>query len=107
MSPVVLAMIASLAPEWNPPPEYDHPYEGELIVRYAPLDEVHEMCDAMLPAMQHRNFTLGCARRSQDNTSCLVVVLNKPIARITPEAVLRHEIGHCNGWGADHGGPQT
>jgi hypothetical protein len=38
---------------------------------------------------------------------CLIVVLEDKdliAAGFNPEHVLRHEIGHCNGWGGDHAG---
>jgi hypothetical protein len=50
---------------------------------------------------------LGCAHRHPTGRECLIILA--PDADIVaagqqPWAVRRHEIGHCNGWPADHAG---
>jgi hypothetical protein len=93
----------------NPPPEYDHPYTGYLIVQTArDQDEVRRLCNT--------KFTLGvalaCSYRREPDTlypkgSCTVVIL--PEAQLTAaglplDLIWRHEIAHCNGWPGDHKG---
>src|SRR5262249_33090908 len=53
---------------------------------------------------------LACARRTWSNV-CEIYVLGNEIALgqygATIALLLRHEIGHCNGWGGDHAGGRT
>src|SRR5215831_7235300 len=91
-----------------PPPEYDHPYEGFLIIRKAPLADLWE---------GRGNWCWGrvfaCAKLKLD--SCVITLplesdLEKwlvenedPLdAQFFLELVRRHEIGHCNGWPKPH-----
>ena len=85
-----------------PPREYDYPYSGKLIIATAQSqDELKEFCgEAYKPGL-----TLGCARRG--NTSCRIIMAPEQIIIAggwTKELMLRHEIGHCNGWPGDHPG---
>lgn len=95
---------------WNPPPEFDHPYKGKLETRYLPQPEVFKECSRMM--LENNGSTKGaypemrgCSTQFKNYTSCIIILIEKPVAvankpgvTITPEAVLRHEIGHCNGW---------
>lgn len=93
--------------EWNPPARYDHAYKGELTLRHLPPDQVYPVCAKMLaeangtdkgtyPGMR------GCSVRSENGTKCNVVVVDRVWKKATPEAILRHELGHCNGWPFEH-----
>jgi len=93
--------------EWNPPARFDRPYGGELTVRYLPPADVYFECARMLkeangsdkgayPGMR------GCSVRSLNGTRCEVVIVDRVWKTATPKAVLRHEIGHCNGWPFEH-----
>ena len=85
-----------------PPPEYDHPYSGIVVTTVAKsLEHVRELCP--IP-----NAKYGCAFRY--GTGCLIVLA--PDADIvavgwTTELAKRHEIGHCNGWPANHPNART
>jgi hypothetical protein len=83
-----------------PPPEFDHPYSGKLTV----LKEdnyvfIRHVCNDVPNA-------IACSFRTYDSVSgetlsCLIM--------LGPETwedarVMKHEIGHCNGWGNDHKG---
>jgi hypothetical protein len=87
-----------------PPAEFDHPFEGVIIYRVVKTaDEIGMFCDAGARA-------LACAQRSSDGRSCLIIKLpdEKIEATGVPVwVVMRHEIGHCNKWGADHAGART
>ncbi|TIO15638.1 MAG: hypothetical protein E5X86_19920 [Mesorhizobium sp.] len=91
--------------EWNPPARFDHSYAGELTVIYLPQKQVVTAC-AELFAKYTVSATSSLVQRGcsaiTSKTSCTVIVISKPYALATPRAVLRHEIGHCNGWPADH-----
>jgi hypothetical protein len=91
--------------EWNPPTRFDHAYSGKLTVRYLPQKQVVTACTNLfakykVPAKSFPNQH-GCSAITS-KTSCTVIVVNETYMRATPQAVLRHEIGHCNMWPADH-----
>ncbi|MRX31924.1 hypothetical protein [Aminobacter sp. MDW-2] len=102
-----IAMAGKNDAEWNPPARYDHPYTGNLKVRYLPPKDVYRLCAKMLkdangsekgtyPGMR------GCSVLKKGGKRCNVVVVDRTWKKATPEAVLRHEIGHCNGWPFEH-----
>lgn len=93
--------------EWNPPARFSGPYKGELTLRYLPPEQVFPVCAKMLaeangtdkgtyPGMR------GCSVRSEKGTKCNVVVVDRVWKKATPEAILRHELGHCKGWPFEH-----
>lgn len=98
------ALAGPRDPEWNPPAAYDHPYRGELHLHRVPVGQVDEACIALYtregkPASWRWEVTAsqhGCAVRKA--TSCEVIIPLGPIMRAPPSAILRHEVGHCNGW---------
>jgi len=83
-----------------PPPEYDHEYEGDLAIKMVDtLGELYVLC------MTRNPYMLACSL--QNSRSCLVIMVNDEIMRKrgwTTGLLLRHEIGHCNGWSGDHPG---
>jgi hypothetical protein len=92
-----------------PPAAFDKSYKGKLtVVRVNTEKEVSAVCAATwLP------YKLGCATHSGPQTkdgawaACRVIIAADDIIReagYTPEIVLRHELGHCNGWPGDHKG---
>jgi hypothetical protein len=97
------ATAAAEGPRLIPPPEYDHPYDGELITFPArDQNHVREICPrTKFPPMG----ALGCTIL-QKGTCWLVMAPDVDIlkAGFPPELVKRHAIAHCNGWSADHGG---
>ena len=93
--------------EWNPPARYDHPYSGELTVRYLTPEQVFPECARMLAEVNGSDRGTypgmrGCSVRTEKGTKCSVVVVDRTWKKATPEAILRHEIGHCNGWPFEH-----
>lgn len=84
-------------PEWNPPAEFDFPFPGKMEVRRLPQRKVVQECakisNGKLTALDRR----GCSKRVSKDF-CRVITIDKPYKGATPEAVLRHEQGHCNGW---------
>lgn len=99
------AVAGKRDPEWNPPKRFDHAYSGNLTVRYLPQKQVIKACKKLFAKYNIVAETTlrqhGCAAITSD-TSCTVIVINKMFALATPKAVVRHEVGHCNGWPADH-----
>ena len=86
-----------------PPAEYDHYYEGDLTIKIVDrLEELREACQ--LEGSQ----LLACS--THNHSSCIIVMVKDEIMRQrswTTGMLLRHEIGHCNGWGADHAGERS
>jgi hypothetical protein len=85
-----------------PPAEYDKPFGGKLTeIRVGP-----GIMRAMCPKTQY-DPTLACAYTTSDRSECVVIMVSDDLIRArgwTPEIVRRHEVGHCNGFPADHRG---
>jgi hypothetical protein len=87
-----------------PPPEYDKPFTGEIVLIRANRERMEIACPKSLYPL-----TIGCATRyppawSRDGKDylCVVIILNDELLKeVSPwsyEVIWRHEIGHCNGW---------
>jgi hypothetical protein len=89
---------------WNPPARYDRPFDGTETIKRLPQSEVVEACrrlfaDAGLD-VKVTSTQKGCAVfKGKDGT---IIVIDKPFMGVTPEAAIRHERGHLNGWKQDH-----
>jgi hypothetical protein len=84
-----------------PPKEYDHKYTGQLTIIRVNADDMQYAC----PRTPISVTTLGCAHVLA--AECQIVMLHDNLIEAVgerPTAVLRHEIGHCNGWLGDHRG---
>lgn len=87
---------------WNPPARFDKPYTGTAVKRYMPQPEVVRECDRLGNGKyKHKMDTRGCAKRIRKDF-CIVVISIKTYKKATPSAILRHELGHCNGWPGNH-----
>jgi hypothetical protein len=93
--------------EWRtlPPLRYDHPYAGELhVVTEIPPALIRFVCGAGFDP------PLACAARNTPARGhCTVWFAQaKYLASFDTrfDQTWRHEIGHCNGWGADHAAPR-
>jgi hypothetical protein len=91
-----------------PPAHYDHPYKGARlnIVEVHTQEEVHSGCKVSYAPVP---YILGCVTHDErDKTSseyeCTVYLHMDDIAKAgwTVNTILRHEIGHCNGWTGNH-----
>ncbi|TIL88945.1 MAG: hypothetical protein E5Y73_22280 [Mesorhizobium sp.] len=100
-----LAMAGKNDAEWNPPARFDHAYTGQLTVRYLPQKKVVTACAKLFAEYKvatKSSFTQRGCSAITNKTSCTVIVIDKTFGLATPKAVLRHEIGPCNGWSASH-----
>jgi hypothetical protein len=88
-----------------PPVEYDKPYTGTLtVIKPRTGDELDALCGKVSPP-GYRG--IGCAFPNLVDGSCVIIIRENDAlaaAGLDPAVVLRHEIGHCNGWPADHAG---
>jgi hypothetical protein len=75
-------------------------YEGDLTIKIVDtLEELYDLC-----RLPNRSL-LACS--THNSKGCLIVMVNDEIMRkrgYTTGLLFRHEQGHCNGWGPDHGG---
>jgi hypothetical protein len=78
-----------------PPAEYDKPFNGELeIQRFATSEDIQRVCKG-------EGVGIACSARAVDGTKCWIfVVANNVIEKreYSLATILRHELGHCNGW---------
>jgi hypothetical protein len=83
-----------------PPPEYDYPFRGQLIAVRKPAELMKEICPrTILPT------TLACAVRFNEGKACVVIIGDDALIEKGPwpyDIILRHEVGHCNGWAGSH-----
>jgi hypothetical protein len=85
-----------------PPPEYDFPFKGKLTIeRSSYQHEVRLNCPySPFP------YLLSCAKPTGDG-GCYILMMDDAFLKkmgYPPEIVLRHEMGHCNGWPGHHPG---
>jgi hypothetical protein len=81
-----------------PPEQYDRFYDGDLTIRIVPdLISLYAACGMEKPGM------LACAWHNAK--SCVIYMVEDRVMRekgYNTGILLRHEIGHCNGWPGDH-----
>jgi hypothetical protein len=92
-----------------PPAEYDHPYPGNLQIFYVDAETMQFVC----PKTPYP-VTLACAQRFAPDASaplgsCHITLALDAIRKSfwTEEIILRHEMGHCNGFSNDHRGARA
>lgn len=95
-----------------PPAQYDHPFTGELHVISAPYWEINKRCrgheqNARVQACAATTWMRATAAEPAHMRCIIVLPAYDPVIGVTNEflaLLMRHEIGHCNGWPADHAG---
>ena len=101
LTATVLPATGARADSPPPPPRYDQPYAGKLtITTAAAMADVAKACPAALGTV------VACATWNKPPGTCRIVILTDSglrAAGFTTRAVMRHELGHCNGW--RHAGP--
>jgi hypothetical protein len=76
------------------PAEFVHPYPGQLEIVQVDRNNVWKECsaDGYFPTPPD---VAGCAQEHEG--TCLIFIAAKT-KRAPIDAILRHEIAHCNGW---------
>ena len=101
-----------------PPPEYDKPYDGPMIVAHVDAKMMAQLCPRTIIDRTSRlevPVTLGCrhmvpvpnAAQQTTGYACLIVMAQDDIITgmgYRPIDIEIHERAHCLGWGADHPG---
>lgn len=92
-----------------PPEEFDHRFPGKLIEHVVPFGQAERMCSKVGKRLGKRRSglaTFGCSFGGKlDGVGwCEIVVSYDPggADKRMASNTRRHEIGHCNGWAADH-----
>jgi len=98
--------------KYFPPPEFDKPYKGILAIFRLPFADVEKFCAGL--TKQHACSFIKQSvpfQKVGDRTVCYIIMpTDDDVAQYrgylgyheTPNDIIRHEIGHCNGWPADH-----
>lgn len=76
----------------HPPIRYDHPFNGKMVIEQNYGGELTSISGPCFPW----NGSYACAKLI--GNICYIYVMR---GKLTPD-LLRHEVGHCNGWPADH-----
>ena len=104
MEPADLWALANLRFAELPPIEFDHVPNKKLVTikDVAAEEELRAIC--RWPKTSPATL-VGCADTSDPHV-CHIYLSGKipSWAGLTRNIVLRHEMGHCNGWGKDHEG---
>jgi len=102
MQPPDLWAIANLRFKELPPVEYDRPYEGALLIIDVNSEEKLRQICGHPPKGLNGDTMVGCARPGDPATIYLGPIPAR--AGLTRNIVIRHELGHLNGWSAAHEG---
>ena len=81
------------------PLKYDKPYTGKLIIRRLETEE------EIVTICPKANTKTACAMHSVDLSVCYLFIANDKVPKKYDTSyafALRHELGHCNGWSAEH-----
>lgn len=96
-----LLMVPTVAFAQMPPKKYDHPFDGKLTITEVEYGTARAFCRKNYNSASMAKY--GCATLYEDG-SCHIVVSKQSSKNpgYRKSQVLRHEIGHCNGWPANH-----
>lgn len=112
---VLVAMLLGLvggaaqaAPIIMPPPEYDHVFQGRMIVESIPTEDVAKACAHRLGHLQFGQWYDACAWSFPDPLNPNQLACHELLPSDEPHdrvaKLIEHEAGHCAGWPADHPG---
>lgn len=82
-----------MTPILEPPAQYDHPYQGQVIEQRLSFLQILQLCHG--PATSCAWVSKGACYLAlpQDEHDSRLIAL-----------IRQHEVGHCNGWPAHHPG---
>ena len=84
-----------------PPAVYDHGYRGALIARRGTPAQVEYFCHTLQGVVSPYR-ALGCAKVTADRCVIMITRVGGHITAHVHAQLRRHELGHCNGWPANH-----
>jgi hypothetical protein len=85
---------AHVAADLEPPAQYNHPYNGQVIERVMPEAEVRSVCLSMGLDL----LSVACSSQ----ITAPAIFSYRTMDRRSVSTYRRHEIAHCNGWPANH-----
>jgi hypothetical protein len=77
----------------EPPPQYDHPYKGQVIEQRLSFWQIIKLCHGPTSACSWVTDGVCYIALPQDEKDNRLIALMR-----------QHEIGHCNGWPSNHQG---
>jgi hypothetical protein len=83
-----------------PPAQYDHAYPGPVIERILPLDEARKFCEQI--GVGQFDGCAGYVTLQDGSKACFIILPDQDAPDPIIDHYRRHEVGHCNGWPADH-----
>jgi hypothetical protein len=93
---IALLLAAAGCSPTMPPARYDHGFPGGVDVQRLPRAQANAICRASV--ISYSGSVAGCSWSAGGR--CHIVINTD--AWFDQEAVLRHEIAHCNGWSGAH-----
>jgi hypothetical protein len=107
MQPEDLWHIATdMPPNELPPPQFDHATKKPVtVVDVASEAELRERCG--WTTRDVHSILVGCSAPSEVICKIFLGPPQTERTGVTRNVVLRHEIGHCEGWPADHPNPKA
>ncbi len=87
-----------------PPPEFDHPYRGELLEYPLGREEIPAACAELLGGSADSRVS-GCGVEVREVSADRATILRRYGLIVYPvrcAAIRRHELGHANGWAHRH-----
>lgn len=100
LAAAIITQSAARADIGPPPARYDHAFRGHLNVVYLDQNALFALCGQR---GQRPEWLLGCTEGAS-NGACTIHMRND-MNRAWRARILRHEVGHCNGWPGDHRRP--
>jgi hypothetical protein len=94
-------LVAPTHSKFLPPKEYDHEYDGKIIIERMSDPALRAACPG---SFKPSNWALGCTKPpSYPGGECIVRILDDAGLRATSwekdyDIIYRHERGHCNGF---------
>jgi hypothetical protein len=83
-----------------PPKEFDHEYDGQLTVKHMIAEDIHRVCALALKPGQGPALACASAFLGTPKKCTIWMMTEEDLNRRgwSYSIVMRHEIGHCNGW---------
>ena len=83
-----------------PPKEFDHEYDGELTIKYMIPQDIHRLCNPALNTKGQNALACTSAFQGAPKRCTIYMMTAQELEHRgwSYDIVLRHELGHCNGW---------
>ena len=90
---------AQNARTFRPPPKYDHPFDGLVMIQRASKEQIAKRCPSSSGTIPALACQIKFYSKSGTLVACLLILPSDDFLNgIELRELYRHEIGHCNGW---------